>query len=355
VYPIVIGRPGRNGRAAAPALPIEISTTGKLLVAGHATTVGTVTVWGPKDGDVDVRKSEVLTTSIEHDDRGQPITVVDLSTASILAVDWVTVTANLGAPEQDWFVSWDGTASGLSGHPIDVIALLLAHVTSGISVDWASFEALRQWLAPYTLDTVIASEVQAWDVLTRQVLPLLPVSLAVGGDGVQLVPIRLDATRADARMHVTAGPWFSAISRPRFTSDGGEIVNRWAVSYGPSRISNGFSRTVSAAQELPALTRSIAVHGLTAGSLQTAWVYDATTADRIAVDLAVRRGIDRRTVQYAVDVERYGVGGRTPLELGMVLRITHAEEHIDDVVALVWEIQYQGTRTDLITLMLLED
>lgn len=351
LYPIVIGKPGRNGKPAGPAFPVSVSDS-ILMVAGHRTTTGTVTIWGPKAGSSSKVVSESFTTSISTDSRGQEITIVDVSAAVTLASDWVI--ADLDAPDRPWYVAWDGTAEGLSGNPVDVIALLLAHV-QGVTVDWASFESLRAELAPYLLDTVIASEASAWDLLTQQVLPLLPVGLVVNANGLGLVPMRLEATAADARMNIVEGPDFAALGRPKYVSETGTLTNQWSVSYGPSRLSNGFGRSVSAAQELPAVARSMSIHGVVSGSLQTAWVYDLATADRVAVDLVLRHGVDRRTIDFAADTEQYGIAGRTPLRLGMVVTLTHADEYVDEVPALVWEIRYQGTRTDMVTLLLLED
>lgn len=353
LYPIVVGRPGKNGVFGAPALPFDVAGN-KLMVAGHRTKVGTVTIRGPKNESIQQFVTEVLTTSIEVDERGQEVTVVDVSSASDLASDWTGLTDNLGAEAVQWMCAWDGTAEGISGHPIDVIAMLLAHVQN-VTMDWGSCEALRSTLAPYRLDTVIASEASAWDLLTQQVLPLLPVGLAVGPAGLGLVARRLEATAGDARLHLTEGPTFAAVERPRWRSEGETITNAWSVSYGPSRVSAGFGRSISVEPNaVPELARSASIHGLVTGTRQTPWIYDREVAGLVAMDLAIRFGIDRRTCRYEADTIQYGIAGTTPLRLGMVVTITHADEYLTDQLAIVWEIQYRGTRTDLVTLLMLE-
>ena len=352
-YPMIFGRPGEDGAVGSKALPIDL-TAKLLMVAGHACTEGTITIWGPANGHPDKLVSEAFNVTHAVDQNGQRVAVVDVSGSADLEVDWLDPTAGEAA-EREWYASWNGTASGLSGDAADVLVVLLSHVR-GVTVDLRSVEAARSHLAGYALSGCIDDVVRAWDVLIGQVLPLLPVHLVPTVAGVGLQPVVLDATAAEARWHLQEGHGIVATSRPTWRSADGDdaICNDFTLSWGPSRKTSRFRRSSRRGPLSDATcARSAELHGVRSEALETRWVYRAAVADRIVADVIAARATDRRQVALAVDGDVYGVSAPRELALGMVVLYTDSTEGIDRAVALVTSIVRDGSRTDRVLLTLL--
>ena len=76
----------------------------------------------------------------------------------------------------------------------------------------------------------------------------------------------LDATAADAIAPLVEGRDMDAISRPAWRGD--DVVNRWTLSYSPSRRSQAPTRTVTVgAQTHAAAARSVSIYGDRPGEL----------------------------------------------------------------------------------------
>lgn len=370
LFPLIFNKPGRNGVFGAPAIPIS-KADALLMVAGHHTTLGTVTVRGPATatntyqyvtiGGTDYplvgaqpseTVEEVLTTSHSTDALGNPITIVDVSGATTLSSDWV---AEPGSANADWYVAWDGTASGLDMEAADIIGFLLG-ASDGIPVDAGAIEAIRGYVSGYLLDCAIDAEGSPFTAfLLGQILPLLPLSLVWTLEGVGLAPIKLDYPRDQARVHLRVGDGIGSGSRPRFASSDGDIINRWTLAYSASRISRSFRDSyIGGPNRYDFAARSASIHGIVESRLETAWIYDDATAERSAAGILLRSAVDRRTIDYPADGRRWGIGGRTELTLGMPVRLTDSDERISDEVAVVTGIRRDGTQTDVISLTLQE-
>jgi hypothetical protein len=352
VYPWVHGQPGvETGRVGTRAYPIDVDTQ-TLMIAGHHGTEGTVSVRGPKHGATDQHARETLTATNSYDAAGRPVMTVTVAGSSVLEHRWLT--SHPEAAEADWYVIWEGTASGLPNNAIDVIETLLS--AQSAPVDYARIESLRGELAGYTLDGVIDGRVGVWDLLQSAILPLLPVALVDTVDGVGLVRLRLDATAADSQGPLVAGRDIDPIGRPSWqsSSDPDAIANRITVSYAPSRetAAPAASVTVSASTHAAA-ARSLAIHGDRPREIVTGWVHRAAVAETIARDVLQRSAVDRRVVEYAVDALVFGLGAVREIRLGDVYTVTDADEMIADAVALVTAVRRDGSGTDVVRLLLL--
>ena len=368
-YPRIYGRPGSNGVIASPALVIDQGTP-TLLIAGHQVESGTVTIVGPKvrvtanvtstSGPVDVPVassvrevgSETFSITNTVDGYGRPVAVVDLTGATVLSSAWTTV--DMDSPNEPWWVKWNGTASGLSGDAVDIILDLLSHV-QGITIDVASIEALRAHLRPYQLSASLDASVPAWQVLTRDVLPLLPVRLVATERGVGAVPVRLQATSADASDHLIAGGQAAPDGPPRFASeDGFDPVTQWTLRWGANREtrhSRGTSQVGPGTHAFAALGASI--FGLVADEMDSLWIYERATADLVATEMLRLTSIDRRMVDLQVDADVYGRGAPRELRLGQVVTWTDEAWGFDAAVCLVAAIDRDGSRVDRVSLIAL--
>jgi len=191
-YPLPIGFPGLR---TAGDYAGGIYGTNSIGSPGILCELGTVLVAADQtiliaDGVVDaatVRRisfdssnepyAEDLDVEVAHDRRGRAVSVVKPST-------------NIIADSEQW-IAWQG--GGISD-PYGVGVLRrVDHVIrwaldrSGERIDWQSMSPLAA-LSGMQIDTVITGQVDALDWLRSQVLPLLPVSVTEGPDGLYVWP-----------------------------------------------------------------------------------------------------------------------------------------------------------------------
>jgi hypothetical protein len=351
-YPRVYGRPGQDGTAGSKALVVD-STNRILRVAGHRCAPGTVTIVGPKQSNLDVTVEEAATVYNTTDSAGRPVADIDVSGLSTVAHNW-TGSGNLAAQDKDWYVKWNGTARGLSSDATSVITDLLRHLV-GVPIDWPSIESMRAYLQGYTLDGVIDATTGAEAVLMQQILPLLPVRLVRGVTGLGMVPVRWTATARDARCALVAGDQCWPVSRVRYASEAGlRVINQWSVRWAMSRRSDGPRRTTSVGPSRSGeASASLTIHGLRAETLETAWVYTAATAGRIALDRIRETATDRQIVDVQVSAATYGIGGVRELTVGDVVTYTDPAESLSAAVALVSSVSRSGSEVDGVGLVLL--
>ena len=351
-YPRVYGRPGQDGTVGSKALVVDSANT-ILRVAGHRCIPGTVTLVGPKQGNLDEVVEETATVYNTVDGNGRPVADIDVSGLSTIAHNW-TGAANLAAQDKDWYIRWDGTARGLSSDATSVITDLLRHLV-GVPIDWPSVESMRAYLQGYTLDGVIDTTTGAEAVLMQQILPLLPVRLVRGVTGLGMVPVRWGATSREARCALVAGDQCWPVSRVRYASESGlRVINQWSVRWAMSRRSDGPRRTTSVGPSRSGdASASLQIHGLRAEVLETAWVYTAATAGRIALDRIRETATDRQIVDVEVAAATYGIGGVREITVGDVVTYTDPDESLSGAVALVSSVSRTGAETDRVGLVLL--
>ena len=348
VYPWVFGQPGcETGKPSTRAYVVDVNAQ-LLLVAGHHGVEGTATVYGPKKNKVEDWAFEAVNVYNDFDANGRPVMMIDVTSLTMVQNNWTT---HPEAAEMDWYLVWDGTASGLSGDAVDMLQLLLGKAAG--AVDYASIEALRGHLRGYQFDGVLEARVEVASFLDQSILPLLPVALVPSLYGLALAPVRLDATAADARLHLVEGRDFDAISRPAWTS-GGEVVNAITLRYAPNRKSGRSPRFVEATPETHGeAARSVQLHGPAPLEVETAWVHRRAVADRVARNLLLKSAVDRREIACAFRSDRFGAGGLDELVVGDVVVVTISDEAIAEKVALVSAITRDGGPVDVVRLLIL--
>jgi hypothetical protein len=195
-YPRIIGSPGAysaGGAAVAasgsPAYCIQRNAgTGKaeiLLIAGHAVPTAAVTVL---DENGDTYAASPVTTT---DGQGRQIAIVNVSAA------FPPFTHTDG----EFWVSWL-LSEPQSGDAVDVLVWALS--LTGQPVDVPAFEAIKARVPSVKIATYINDDSTPWEWAQANVLPLLPVTVRRGPDG--LYPVVYDsAVRGSAaKAHVQA-------------------------------------------------------------------------------------------------------------------------------------------------------
>jgi len=357
VYPIVIGRPGEDGGnpgSAGEAIPVEYDVSPRLMIAGHP-FVGTVTVRGPKHSDPQAMAQEVLSTELMTDSTGRQITAVAIGGSSTLEHRWTTSFPEASEKPWYWWIDDSNTAQGLSGSPVDVMALLLAHV-DGIEVDRAALEGCREWLAPYTLSGVIDVVADAWDLLTGQIVPILPVALVSTPAGIGARPIRLDWSAADCRVRLVEGEGCAVTEAPHHVSTERDdaVANRIIVQYDANKETGQLRRrALAGAARYGAAASSAAQIGERERVVSTRWVTRRSVAQLIARDMVERGSSDRLILTVDVDADRYGVGADDELEAGDPVLVSAPSYSLTSRVGIVSGILRRGSRVDSVELLLL--
>jgi hypothetical protein len=194
-YPRIIGAPGgfstggaATDAAGSPAYCIQRSGAGDaeiLLVAGHTVAAGLIGIIDPS-GNV---YSQTPTSTT--DAQGRRIAYVNITGAA----------APFDLTATEYWVSWGDDAQS----PTDAVDVLVwALSLTGQPADVPSFEALKGRVPSVKIATYINDDSTPWEWVQANVLPLLPVTVRRGPDG--LYPVVYDsAVRGSAaRAHVQA-------------------------------------------------------------------------------------------------------------------------------------------------------
>ena len=194
-YPRIIGAPGgfstggaATDAAGSPAYCIQRSGAGDaeiLLVAGHTVAAGLIGIIDPS-GNV---YSQTPTSTT--DAQGRQIAYVNITGAA----------APFDLTATEYWVSWGDDAQ----FPTDAVDVLVwALSLTGQPADVPSFEALKGRVPSVKIATYINDDSTPWEWVQANVLPLLPVTVRRGPDG--LYPVVYDsAVRGSAaKAHVQA-------------------------------------------------------------------------------------------------------------------------------------------------------
>ena len=305
-YPLVFGAPGnyRNSSgdsrttSGSPAYILDVNTVDdkvqSLLIAGHHVNASTVLIF-------DSSKSESFSVTNTTDDLGQQIATVDPSGASVIE-----------PTEREFWVGWNNgggkknpwtTATELEGAG-DVLRWALTYST--LDIDHGAWAASADFLNRYKLAGYISDpEVSVWE-WASDLASLLPVTIRMGASG--LYPIIHD-TRAtpDAGLAVTASPEFQQLSQVQIEGQLSDIFNSIRIGYAfrakttdPKRYAViGTKETGDASSFSTTTTRqSINRYGKRFRSVESAYIYDRTTAQIVIKHMADIEALPARQVDY---------------------------------------------------------
>jgi len=237
---------------------------------------------------------ETVPLLIAHDNLGQPVTLVELTSAYRGDDPWLI--------EDELWTIWQDSEGGLTADRIvgplrgagDVVEYRLR--TGGVDVDSAAWAALREELAPYFIDTYVDEPQDAWEYVSGTLLPMLPLGTIQTPSGLAPVLWRADVTEADAQAHITAGMLgIERRGQPKVSADWSTEVR---VRYSPRTDGSSYNSEVaivgqtlvSSTQHPTALAlKSAATRGLRdARLIEALAVSDKRTAEQIATWVSAR-------------------------------------------------------------------
>jgi hypothetical protein len=414
LYPIVIGHPGKvstsvysSGRVTGSQGVYVDQQTGAfgsllidltIVIAGHHVTAESVYL--NTSADTTAWRYKVINT---HDRSGNAVAICPWWFTKPAAADdfvwdatymgaytWSDATAGLigslghdfnppsiqptsGVTPSGTYVAWSdldtpsaGGLPGIDGKPMraagDVLEWLLAR--SGIPVDLGRFNAARDLLAGFRLDFTIDAQVAPWEFIQANILPILPVSIVAGPDGLYPIVWRYDAVAADAVADIDTGS-DPRIERASVVSyDRANIANDFSLNYALSVRTGNYAGTLRyAADGITGATpsyfctlsarRYLRPDGSpldSAAVIESPVIYEDATAHAVLQWMTRARALARRRVAYVAPENEYGW-----IERGQVVTITDAELHLNSQVALVESVTTDGSPMIRLGLLLIEE
>ena len=253
------------------------------------------------------------------------------------------------------FATFYGAHSGRQSGPLRTVQDLLIHVLSSSAhpVDWPRLYAALDQIPVFDVEGYVDERVAVWEFISRELLPLLPMSLRRGPKGLYALVADLGATVDDAIGTIRAGydaDRTSDVQYERRLVDLTGAIEVEAGSYGGRpldvlRVSGSMvqARRAELAQRSSTADRALSAvyqsSGNTATSVQTIkapWLAPRTVPDLrtdraggssgahyVAHQRLALRSAQIRTVTYALAPEFVA------LEVGDLVRLVDAELSID--------------------------
>lgn len=403
-YPIILGRPGNVSSAidsdrwvtASPARWVlydrldtgggtgnQIAQIAALVCYGHAEVSS---VWVNTDDDTGGYRIRTMHT---FDERGVPVTVLpwweeanpdgaELDTYDAMAFTYSWSNGSVyglghnslptsfnGTTAKQLYVAWRDEDNPTAGGPLvggkavrsagDVVLYLLGLTTR--AVDRGRCAAFAPAVARFLIDAVIAdATITPWGLLRDELLPILPISIVSGPEGLYFIPWRYDATPADATVFVDAGADPDIERLTPLTEETSDAANRFTLRFAYSYRTKSYAATITLGAEgddtgdsvdgsvarfrtSPYCTASRKLTEATVDrEIETALVYDEGTAWAILEWMAAVYALPRMTVRYRLPEATF-----LHIERGAVALLTDPEVYLEARVAVVQEVKTDGS------------
>ena len=295
----------------------------------------------------------VLTADV--DDLGQPITTIDISAMAAAVRD-----------ASEWWVSIDGgqldeTATGAIRGAGSLAMWLLRRST--LRVDYGRWSALRAVLDRYRVGGYASEVVSPWEFLADNLLPILPVSVLSGPQGLYPVLWRWDAQAEDAVHHLRLEAGVTRTSAIEYDRGPDEVVSEVRVRWAHNAASGEYGQTTTltahrTGDELSSLHARTSYQRAgsdvdlleqTSVEVESDWIADDATAATVAADTLARLGFASRLVDYEVGYDLAW------LDLGDVLLVTDPDVYLSSAVALLVGLSLSDGGGLRLSLLLTED
>jgi len=356
VYPLVIGAPGQvkttgttsstysEDTPGTPALLVKRDSAGgttltdyTILIAGGRVETSSIKIVNTSDTSKTFTTSSILNST---DGLGQPYTYVTPD-----------VSGNIPSEGDGLYAIWDpADGGGVTNHygtgglrgAGDVIRWALAQST--LRVDHSRLGQLKT-LNSFKIDGFINQPISPWEWVASNVLPLLPVSVATGPDGLYVAPwLHKQLQKDQAIVTLEEGRNATRIGNVVYTSSDSVVnditlrfgLNASTGSHAVRRTIHGEKWTSSDPDSRPDFwcRRSRAVFDKRALELTTNVIYDVATAESILAYYARRYTFPQREILYTVPREYDW------LRPGDVLLLVDSDLHLSEVIGLVGPIAY---------------
>ena len=350
MYPIILGAPG-NTRSdtgevlqlySTPAYNIKRYGLGSpsadvyFLIAGHECIASDVYI---SDGvNTPLNRTVLKGTDIN----GNVYSYIDVTGAAFLYPNNPSAATDAESVSEYW-VYWpdaglrnpygEGALTGAG----DICRWALSK--TGLDIDHGSWSNISAILNTYTFDGYINAAVGAWQWLNDNILPLLPIEIRSGPNGLYPVLAQIYAiNRVQPRRKILAGSNFKRISAITTQTDTSEIYNAVSIHIAKNGISdayNGIVRIASNAANADSDRSSVESaqsanrYGISEMILESDYVYNRESADRMAYMLIQSKSFPQLELRYRADIE-YAY-----LQLGDVIELTDEDLYFENVICTI--------------------
>ena len=232
---------------------------------------------------------------------------------------------------------------GIDGRAGELLEWFLR--TSSLEVDLPRVNASKKELNNYLLGGYI-NELGTTPVewLTDNYLPILPVAIVTGGDGVYPVLLDYKATTDSAVATVSPALGSTRVGAVTYIRSASLVENKITLRYCLDALDGDYRREVI--HDTPDSLKSRATYGERAGEESTAVVWDNGTATLVLEWLNLWRGYTHREIVYEVP------RSMSYLKLGDVVHLKDAELSLDRV-AVISKVERDADLYPELTLLLL--
>lgn len=355
-YPIVIGQPGHTLNEwgtlvqlyATPAY-MSRKQIGNyhFLIAGHKVHATQVKI---RDQATNIATFSV---SVGLDANGQEYSYVDV-TGSDLAYPGKTLFADSGdvANVSEWWVYWGGGGmlnpfgSGFLEGGGDVCRWAL--LRSGVEVDYGAWGNIAGILNGYKFAGYINDpEATAWDWLSTQIIPYLPIEVKAGQKGIKPILALFYASRYITPTHkIKADELFIQTGPLETMRDTSDLLNSVTIKWGKAGSHDAFcffsqigpvSTNNSQHRDDVFSLMSENRYGLYETTIETEYIYDRDSAFQIAHTMVRANAFPMIQIRYDAD-NKYGY-----INVGDMLEFTDENLYFEGVKACVLAKQWQGS------------
>lgn len=356
---------GEDGRAVATI----IGRPGQYEEGGTTLYAPAVPAYAIDEGSIPVEVSKVVlaahhvgaTEAIVYDgeSRGMTVTVVNDQTSYLSepVAEASVVSGGIDRTQSTFFSALKGDGLTIGGNPIETVSdvCLWALSSTSLRVDRAAWAVLGERTRSIRVGTYLDASCQPLDWIINEILPLVPVSIVSGPEGVAPVWWNLQPGPNDVVARFTVGER-GVVRRGRIRVDDGDIVNSIRVECGfdlrtdAPRVVVELGATPDLDAEVPvwgslhaALSQSR--YGVREVKLESRSTWDRSTAESWAQWTLLHRALPRREISLEVGSEWLW------LPLGSVVQVNDDELYWEGRYALLTGVTVESEDTLLLTLI----
>lgn len=327
-YNLIIGAPGGLEESSIPVPQIPV------YFVEHRTATAS-SRWQIARGPMHATTAKLVNLSNSTSADRAIFTALDKRGQLSSFVDATGFPAVFGAIDDEYYIGLrdDGvygggllnrTRDGMLRGWSEVVQHLLEEFT-GIAIDAGNFALYADILDRYKIDTFLNGQVNIWDWIVRELLPMVPARLVEGPKGLYFHPVRWNATVDDSVARLDASkPGIKRRSAIRTRR--GPVANQFTATYQPLRQTGRMRKTRVLTAELGilegfTLDRDPRIWGSFRCAASQAWLkderrgddgirrktirlphtWDATTAGLVLEDQAMELALPRSGVLYEGD------------------------------------------------------
>ena len=287
------------------------------------------------------------------DSKGQVYSYIELTGSGII-YPGLTLFANADEVTNvsQWWISWNNGGGMLNpfgegmlkgGGDICRWALL----TAGVEVDYGAWGNAAIVLNGYEFAGYINdAEVTAWDWVSSNILPFLPVEVKAGVKGIKpILALVFASTYLQPSTKITATSDFIQVSAIETMQDTTELLNSVTIRFGK----NGFDQDMSMiarvgpnaandSQDRDDIYSSTSFnrYGLLESAIESDYIYDRNTAFYIAHTMVKAKAFPMLSISYEAS-NNFGY-----LQVGDLIQITDSNLYLEEAYATVLAKEWRG-------------